>query len=96
VVSYENADELWFELIGMVPVILRREADYEALLLLLSRHWRDRTTAHLHSDFVTILQLRDDEVQWNLWTLFRIEADPCLWLEGTENAPKLSIRLWNE
>ena len=54
-VSYENADELWFELIGMVPVILRREADYEALLLLLSRHWRDRTTAHLHSDFVTIL-----------------------------------------
>jgi hypothetical protein len=95
VVSYENADELWFELIGMVPVILRREADYEALLLLLSRHWRDRTTAHLHSDFVTILQLRDDEVQWNLWALFRIETDPWLWLEGTENAPKLSITLWN-
>jgi hypothetical protein len=53
--SCENADEFWFELIGMVLIMLRREADYEALLLLLSRHWRDRTTAHLHSDFVTIL-----------------------------------------
>jgi hypothetical protein len=33
--SYENADEFWFELIGMVLIMLRREADYEPLLLLL-------------------------------------------------------------
>jgi hypothetical protein len=76
--SYKNADEFWFELISMVPIMLRREADYEALLLPLSRHWRDQTTVHLHSDLVTILQLRVVDVQWCLGILFRIEADPQL------------------
>lgn len=97
--KYTIADEFWFELIGMIPIMPRREADYEAFLNLLSRHWRDRVTAYLHSDFVIILRLREDEVQWGLWTLFQIEADPRLWLEVTEmseKAPKLSIRLWNE
>jgi hypothetical protein len=36
--SYKTADEFWFELIGMIPIMLRREADYEAFLNLLSRH----------------------------------------------------------